>query len=102
MPGMKRLLALLECLFHGADEPDVLVDGDAEGEHVLLGLALVELADAELEVRQAGEGAGEGGGELDGGEGVEGGGEVAGCFGEALALEDDCVEGFEEGFELVF
>lgn len=50
MIGLPGALALLEGLFYGADEADVLVYDDAEGEDILLGLAVVEVADAELQV----------------------------------------------------
>ena len=46
---MERFLALCERLFHRRDETDVLVDGDAEGEDVLLRLAFVELSDPDLD-----------------------------------------------------
>jgi hypothetical protein len=60
-------------------------------------LALVELADADLDVGEAIEGAGEGWREFDGRKRVQRGGKVAAGVGEALALDDYCVGGFEQG-----
>ena len=59
VPGVVALLSLLEGGLHGADEPDVLVDYDAHCQDVLLGLAFVEFADADLDVGEAVEGTGE-------------------------------------------
>lgn len=54
MPAVPGLLALLEGFFDTADEADVFIDGVGEGEGVLLGLAGVEIADAELYVGEGG------------------------------------------------
>lgn len=67
-----------------------------------MGLTLVELFDAHLEVGEGFEGGGEGWREFDAREGVEGRGKVSGRFGEVATLLDDCVEGFHEAFELSF
>lgn len=99
MPGA---LALVEGLLDAADEADVLIDDEAEGECVVGGLAGVEVVDAELEVGEGGERGGEGGGELDLGEGGERRAEVGGGGGEGAALADGEGEGGVQGFELVF
>ena len=65
MPRMERLLALRERHFDRCDQPDVFVDSDAKGEYVLLGLTLVELTDAELEIGQRCKRYGEGDGKFD-------------------------------------
>lgn len=96
VPRVVRLLSLLEGRLDGPDEADVLVDHDAHGEDVLLGLAFVKFADADLDVGEAVEGAGERGRELDGRERVQRGREVPTCFCETLALHHDSVGGFEE------
>lgn len=70
MPVVPGPLALLEGFLDGPDQSDVLLDDDAEGQDVLLCLAVVEVADAEVEVGEGGERAGQGGRELDLGEGV--------------------------------
>lgn len=70
MIALPTALALLERLLYGANQPDVLVDHDAEGQDILLCLAVVEVAAAELEIGEAGQGAGDCGGELDLREGV--------------------------------
>lgn len=57
MPQPPRALPLLKCLADAADEADVLVDDDAKGECVLLRLAGVKVADAELEVGEGSQGA---------------------------------------------
>jgi hypothetical protein len=84
-----RLLSLLESCFDGADQSDVLIDDDAHGQHVLLGLSLVEFADADLDVGEAVERAREGRRQFDRGEGVQRSGKVAASLGEPLALDDD-------------
>lgn len=73
---MVGFLALLEGLLDAADQADVFVDDDAEGQDVLLRLAVVEVADAGLDVGEAFERGRKRGGELDEREGVEGGAEV--------------------------
>lgn len=101
MPGMIRFLPLREGGLDRADQADVFIDHDAEGQNILSCLAFVEFADAELEVTEAVQRPGERRGEFDEGEGVEGGAEVAAGFGEGFTLGDDGVGGFEEGFELI-
>ena len=100
MPGMKRPLPLPKSLLHAADQTQVLVDDNAEGEHVLHRLALVEFLDAELEVAEGVEGPGERGAEFDAGERVERGGEVAAGVGEGLSLRDNGVGGLLQRAEL--
>jgi len=46
-------LALAESGLDTAYEADVFIDGDAEGEDVLLGLTLVELFDSDLDVGES-------------------------------------------------
>lgn len=53
MPGVVSLLSLLECCLNTADETDVFVDDDAERQNVLLRLAVVELANADLNLGEA-------------------------------------------------
>ena len=79
MPGVVRFLSLRKRLLNTADDPDVLVDGDAEGEGVLLRLAVVELLNPNLKVREGFQWGGEIPGELDCREGAEGGSKVACC-----------------------
>ena len=50
VPRVEGPLPLLEGLLDGPDEPDVLLDDDAERQHVLLRLAVVDVADSELQV----------------------------------------------------
>ena len=57
VPRVVRLLSLLEGCLDGPDQADVLVDYDAHGEDVLLGLAFVEFPNADLDVGEAVEGA---------------------------------------------
>jgi len=47
---MESLLPVLEGLLDGSDESNVFVNCDAEGKNILLGLAVVELADTKLDV----------------------------------------------------
>jgi hypothetical protein len=96
VPRVVRLLSLLEGCLDGPDQADVLVDYDAHGEDVLLGLAFVEFPNADLDVGEAVEGAREGWRELDGGERVQRGREVPTRFCETLALHHDSVGGLEE------
>lgn len=63
---MVRLLPLLERELDGADQPDVFVNCNTEGEDVLLRLPFVELLDADLQVGEGFEWRGEGLGELNG------------------------------------
>lgn len=48
--GLPAALALLKGLFDGPDQTNVLIDDDTKGEDVLLRLAVVQVADAELKV----------------------------------------------------
>ena len=52
MPGMVGLLSLLERGLYGTYQTDVLVYYDAHGEDVLLGLTLVKLSNANLDIGQ--------------------------------------------------
>lgn len=50
---MVSLLSLLEGGLDGANEADIFVNDNTKSQDVLLGLAVVELADAELDIREA-------------------------------------------------
>lgn len=98
---MVRFLTLLEGRLHTPNQANVLVDDNTQSEDILLGLAVVKLFYAELYVGEAVERGGERRGKLNESERVQGGRKVAAAVGESFALGDDCVGGFEEGFELV-
>lgn len=100
MPGGPGAGAHVEGLADGGDEAGVLVDGDGEGEGVVLGVAGVEVAQAQLQVGEGGERGGERGGELDVGEGGERVGEVGRRVRQGAALRDGRVERAQERLEL--
>jgi hypothetical protein len=52
VPRVESLLSLLKGLLHATDQADVFVDDNAECEHILHGLARVQLVDARLKVSQ--------------------------------------------------
>lgn len=56
VPQLPGLLSLMKCLLDTTDQADVLVDCIGEGERILLGLPGVEVADAQLDVGEGGEG----------------------------------------------
>ena len=58
VPRVVRLLSLLEGCFDGPDQADVFVDNNTESEHVLHGLARIQLVDARLEISERVERAG--------------------------------------------
>ena len=58
MPAVVRFLALRKGKPDRGNQADIFVNGDPQGQHICLGLSVVEFLDAELKVAEGLEGRG--------------------------------------------